>query len=155
MKTSLLTFTVLFMVAVASSTIGSIFTPSTASAMLAKCYNRSFSTTTNSNDYCVRYIQRILNSDIALQNANNNAGSCNNIKYWYGAYLSVDGRFGSKTKSAVQTLQNARCLSADGVVGYYTWRALCNTAFSQYKDPRSWMFMDAYNAAIDAGCPYL
>ena len=39
---------------------------------------------------------------------------------------SIDGMFGAKTKSAVQKFQNANRLSADGIVGCSTWRAIVN-----------------------------
>ncbi|WP_425617944.1 peptidoglycan-binding protein [Anatilimnocola sp. NA78] len=38
--------------------------------------------------------------------------------------LIVDGSFGAKTKQAVMTLQSARRLMVDGVVGEQTWAAL-------------------------------
>lgn len=41
-----------------------------------------------------------------------------------GYSVTVDGIWGSKTKSAVQSLQKAKGLSADGIVGPATWDAL-------------------------------
>lgn len=41
-----------------------------------------------------------------------------------GAALTLDGSYGSKTVSAVQTFQRANRLTADGVVGRQTWNAL-------------------------------
>lgn len=41
-----------------------------------------------------------------------------------GASLAIDGIFGSATRTAVQTFQRARGMSADGVVGARTTRAL-------------------------------
>ena len=41
-----------------------------------------------------------------------------------GAALNADGRFGSKTTSAVRSFQKANSLPADGVIGPDTWAAL-------------------------------
>ncbi|MBQ8647733.1 MAG: peptidoglycan-binding protein [Oscillospiraceae bacterium] len=41
-----------------------------------------------------------------------------------GAALTLDGNYGGKTVSAVQTFQRASRLTADGVVGRQTWNAL-------------------------------
>ena len=44
-----------------------------------------------------------------------------------GAKLTVDGVFGAKTKAAVVSFQRAHHLTADGVAGGTTWRALLVT----------------------------
>ena len=41
-----------------------------------------------------------------------------------GYNLSVDGQFGSKTQSAVQSYQKSKGLTVDGIVGTNTWGAL-------------------------------
>lgn len=45
----------------------------------------------------------------------------------YGYNLAVDGRFGSKTKSAATAFQKSHHLQVDGVIGPNTWRALLGT----------------------------
>ena len=48
-----------------------------------------------------------------------------------GYNISVDGIFGSGTKSAVMRFQMAEGLSADGIVGTKTWNALLNNSNSE------------------------
>ena len=56
----------------------------------------------------------------------------NDMGYNCGA---VDGKFGSKTETAVKALQEASGLTPDGVVGKYTWQALgINTGDSDAND---------------------
>lgn len=45
----------------------------------------------------------------------------------HGANLTVDGIFGAKTTAAVAAFQRAHHLTADGVAGTQTWRALLIT----------------------------
>ena len=44
-----------------------------------------------------------------------------------GQNISVDGQFGSGTEAAVRNVQQAKGLSADGVVGEQTWQAIIVT----------------------------
>ncbi|GAB0102598.1 hypothetical protein JMUB6875_15660 [Nocardia sp. JMUB6875] len=49
------------------------------------------------------------------------------LRFNYGnGNLTVDGRFGAQTKSAVINFQRAAGLTADGVVGAHTWQAVAN-----------------------------
>lgn len=45
----------------------------------------------------------------------------------YGYGLTVDGGFGSKTKSAAVAFQKKHHLQVDGVIGPQTWLALLGT----------------------------
>ncbi|WP_328907928.1 peptidoglycan-binding protein [Streptomyces sp. NBC_00234] len=45
----------------------------------------------------------------------------------YGYSLTVDGRFGSNTKSAAVAFQKNHHVQVDGVIGPETWRALFGT----------------------------
>jgi murein L,D-transpeptidase YcbB/YkuD len=49
----------------------------------------------------------------------------------YGNLLEpegIDGKFGPHTKNAVMAYQKNSGLTVDGIVGFYTWTYLCNTA---------------------------
>lgn len=76
-----------------------------------------------------------------------------------GYNISADGKFGSKTKSAVIAFQKANGLTADGIIGPKTWAALNSTkkvsakaSSSSYKtkDPKTWTTADYY-AYLAAG----
>jgi peptidoglycan hydrolase-like protein with peptidoglycan-binding domain len=45
--------------------------------------------------------------------------------------LTIDGKFGSKTEASVKSFQKAKNLTADGIVGKNTWRALFGVEFPQ------------------------
>lgn len=55
-----------------------------------------------------------------LQKALNNAGYS----------LEVDGKFGTKTQSAVKSYQKSKGLAVDGIVGNNTWTSLSNSTVS-------------------------
>ncbi|SFL51217.1 Peptidoglycan-binding (PGRP) domain of peptidoglycan hydrolases-containing protein [Halogranum rubrum] len=50
-----------------------------------------------------------------------------NLRDGHGYSISVDGYYGSETKSAVESFQSGAGLAVDGVVGRNTWRALVAT----------------------------
>ena len=45
--------------------------------------------------------------------------------------MTIDGKFGSKTEASVKAFQKANNLTADGIVGKNTWRALFGVDFPQ------------------------
>ncbi|HET6297292.1 MAG TPA: peptidoglycan-binding domain-containing protein [Kribbella sp.] len=47
-----------------------------------------------------------------------------NLNYCYGAKLTVDGKFGSKTRTAVQNVQRRHKITVDGVYGPQTRSAM-------------------------------
>ncbi len=59
-----------------------------------------------------------------LQKALNNAGYS----------LDVDGKFGTKTKTAVKSYQKSKGLSVDGIVGNNTWTSLAGSTKSNTND---------------------
>jgi len=65
----------------------------------------------------------------------------------YGPKLTVDGRYGPTTKSAVLRYQKPMGLVADGVVGPKTWSYICSPQMGPGV-PLSW----PRAAAHDAGC---
>ncbi len=85
-----------------------------------------------SSGYCVSDIQGLLNYY--------------NHSLDTSKYLSVDGVFGSKTKSEVQTVQLRNGLVVDGIVGSKTWPELCNPR--KGPAPGWWLWY-----ARSAGCP--
>ena len=55
----------------------------------------------------------------------------------HGYLCTADGIFGSNTESQVKAFQNASSLTADGIVGPNTWRAL-DTEPEDTDDPKTW-----------------
>ncbi|WP_273482844.1 peptidoglycan-binding domain-containing protein [Kribbella italica] len=47
-----------------------------------------------------------------------------NLNYCYGSKLTVDGRYGSRTKAAVAAVQRRHKITADGVYGPQTRSAM-------------------------------
>uniref|UniRef100_UPI003570E336 peptidoglycan-binding domain-containing protein n=1 Tax=Nocardia concava TaxID=257281 RepID=UPI003570E336 len=49
------------------------------------------------------------------------------LRFNYGnGDLTVDGKFGARTKSALVNFQRSAGLTADGVAGAHTWQAIAN-----------------------------
>lgn len=93
---------------------------------------------------CISYIQQMVNWQ-------NNA---------YGVsapHLAIDGAFGPQTKAAVVAFQRNRGLTADGIVGPQTWRALCGVAVGGFESQAAfaaWLRGTGYPVAAHnaAGC---
>jgi peptidoglycan hydrolase-like protein with peptidoglycan-binding domain len=92
---------------------------------------------------CVRNIQTVLTY-------NTRSGSCGNVN----TAVVIDGQFGPKTAAGVKAFQRENCLTADGIVGPNTWRALCTQAF--YTRVASPTDNDkAWSAGLSSGCASL
>ena len=92
---------------------------------------------------CVKYIQRFYNG----------AG----YQYWKwsgNALLTVDGKYGTQTKTQTAAFQKFSGLTQDGVVGPKTWSILCADAgaIKNNKLQAYPKIYDAYLAAKSAGC---
>jgi len=59
-------------------------------------------------------------------------------EYWLG---SIDGWYGSASKSATQQYQSSRGLTADGIVGTSTWNGL-KTELTNYGTWNGWTYYD-------------
>lgn len=77
------------------------------------CTKQTFSTSKNSRNTCVGYIQHLTNWHPRVV-----AGST--------TYLTPDSSFGPKTKAAIIELQKFGGLTQDGIVGPNTWALLCS-----------------------------
>jgi hypothetical protein len=88
------------------------------STPLRHCNERTFSTSKNRHDFCVRYIHQMLNTA-------------------RGVYLDPAGEFNSKTAKTVRSMQKQADLDQDraGTIGAETWDLLCgynmNNAYGQ------------------------
>ncbi len=82
----------------------------------------------------------------------------NNIGLWhhYSGYskLVVDKDFGSLTRGQVVAYQKATWgLDVDGIIGKYTWTALCKDAYALAVHRYDLSYhMNAYYAGASAGC---
>lgn len=69
-----------------------------------------------------------------------------NLKYYYGFYKgSIDGKVGSKTKSAVKSYQKFKGLKVDGIYGPDTDKALVNDV----KELQQLLNKHGFNLAVD------
>lgn len=107
----------------------------------------------NAASGCVVYTYRQGNSGTCVKNIqtiitlNTRSGSCGNVN----TAVVIDGQFGPNTAAGVKAFQRENCLTADGIVGPNTWRALCTQAFytrvaSPTDNDRAWM------AGLQSGC---
>jgi len=110
-----------------------------AASCVSKTYNKGDSGT------CVKYIQVLANFKFKGDDPKH-------------SQLSVDGQFGSGTKSAIQSFQKAWGLSTDGVVGKKTWSALCSTGAGYMDDNGTFHSVITkgfpLSTAKAAGCKY-
>lgn len=73
-----------------------------------------------------------------LQKALNNAGYS----------LEVDGKFGTKTQSAVKSYQKSKGLAVDGIVGNNTWTSLSNSTVSNKSNDKNQAISTTNTTAI-------
>ncbi|MGH7217944.1 MAG: peptidoglycan-binding domain-containing protein [Candidatus Microsaccharimonas sp.] len=110
----------------------------------------------NAASGCVVYTYRQGNSGSCVKNIqtiitlNTRSGICGNVN----TAVVIDGSFGPKTAAGVKAFQRENCLTADGIVGPNTWRALCTQAFytrvaSPSDNTRAW------SAGLSSGCATL
>lgn len=78
-----------------------------------------------SNDYFDSYPGYLIKIGSTGPNVTKIQQRLNELDYNVGA---ADGDFGSKTQSGVKTFQSRNNLSADGIVGYFTWNRLFSTS---------------------------
>lgn len=108
----------------------------------ATCTDYTWSS--GSSGSCVQYIQTLVNAE-------------------QGSNLSVDGRFGPATKSAVQQRQQVSWsgsggspyygpITADGVVGPATWHKICGIAKAEAAPNSQGSWPAFYNAYTNANC---
>lgn len=110
----------------------------------------------NAASGCVVYTYRQGNSGACVKNIqtiitmNTRSGSCGNVN----TAVVIDGSFGPNTAAGVKAFQRENCLTADGIVGPNTWRALCTQAFytrvaSPTDNDKAWL------AGLQSGCATL
>lgn len=54
-------------------------------------------------------------------------GCQHNLRDGHGYSISVDGDYGPETRNAIESFQQSAGLTADGIVGHDTWRAMVDT----------------------------
>lgn len=107
----------------------------------------------NAANGCVVYTYRQGNSGSCVKNIqtiltyNTRSGTCGNVS----TAVVIDSSFGPKTAAGVKAFQRENCLTADGIVGPNTWRALCTQAFyTRVASPTD--NTSAWSAGLSSGC---